>query len=152
MKVYQLHREQLLPISIDKAWDFFSDASNLERITPPDMSFKILTRLSDEPVYSGMLINYIVKPLFGIPLKWTTEITDVNAPYKFVDKQIKGPYKLWEHTHTFERVGDGIKMTDNVQYALPFGILGRVAHTLIVKRKLRKIFDFRERTLANLFG
>ena len=116
------------------------------------MGFVILSKLDDGPIYSGMQINYIVRPLLGIPLKWTTEITNVDAPKIFTDKQSKGPYALWEHTHTFEPVKGGVKMNDEVKYALPLGVLGELAHVILVKKKLKDIFDFREQALTKLFG
>jgi len=152
MKIYHLHREQYLPVTIDEAWNFFSAAQNLSKITPPEMGFVILTDLKDEPIYHGMKIDYTVKPLFGIPLHWTTAIGRVNAPYKFTDSQTKGPYSLWEHTHTFEKVQGGVKMTDDVKYALPLGILGQMAHSIIVRQKLEHIFKFREGILRKIFG
>ena len=152
MKIYTLHREQYLPIPVEKAWNFFSSAKNLEKITPPDMGFVILGELKEGPVYSGMLINYTVSPLFHIPLKWTTEIMGVNAPHVFTDRQLKGPYALWEHTHTFQAVPGGVKMTDEVKYALPLGVLGTIAHSIVVKKKLEDIFNFRQVALKKLFG
>ncbi len=152
MKVYTLYREQYLPISIEKAWDFFSSAKNLDKITPPEMGFSIISELGDEPVHSGMLIKYTVKPLWNIKMKWVTQIVDVSAPHSFTDRQIKGPYKLWEHTHHFHSVAGGVKMTDEVKYGLPLGWLGILAHSLVVKSKLEQIFDFRAVTLKNFFG
>ena len=99
-----------------------------------------------------MLIEYRVKPLLGISMKWVTEITGVDAPHVFTDRQLKGPYALWEHTHRFERVKGGVEMTDEVKYALPLGWLGRFAHVLVVKNKLKQIFDFRTEALEKLFG
>ena len=150
--VHTLYKEQWMPISVQEAWTFFSTANNLAKITPPEMGFVILSKLDGVPIYSGMLIDYIVKPLLGIPLRWTTEITGVSAPNVFTDKQLKGPYALWEHTHTFEQVNGGVKMTDEVKYALPLGFLGELAHSILVKKKLNDIFEFRERTLTKLFG
>ncbi len=95
MTIYSIHREQNLAITIEEAWAFFSSAKNLDRITPPEMGFKIISQLREEPIYHGMQIEYIVKPLFGIPLKWVTEIENVQAPYSFADRQQKGPYRLW---------------------------------------------------------
>ena len=152
MKVYTLYREQYLPISIETAWAFFSSAKNLDKITPPEMGFEIVSRLSDEPVHSGMLIKYTVKPLWGIKMNWVTQILDVSAPHSFTDRQIKGPYKLWEHTHHFHSVIGGVKMTDEVKYSLPLSWLGVLAHSLVVKNKLTQIFDFRSATLNKLFG
>ena len=152
MKIYSLIREQYLPIPIAEAWSFFSSAQNLSKITPAGMNFVILTRLDKDSVYPGMKIDYRVSPLMGIPLRWTSEITVVNAPYTFTDKQLKGPYALWEHTHTFVTVAGGVKMIDDLKYALPFGFIGEIAHAALVKKKLEQIFNFRALTLENLFG
>ena len=151
MKIYTLSTEQFLPVSIDTAWDFFSSPKNLSRITPPEMKFKIISDVKEDGIYNDMQIDYIVKPLFGIPLKWKTIITQVNKPFKFTDMQKKGPYKLWEHTHTFVEKDNGVLMQDVVRYALPFGIVGRIAHFLLVRKKLQQIFDFRKKTLKELF-
>ncbi len=137
---------------IAAAWDFFSLASNLEKITPPKMKFRTTTDLGDGRLFDGMKIGYKLTPLLNIPVRWETEILQVNAPYKFMDKQHKGPYALWEHTHTFMTVEGGVKMTDKVDYALPLGWLGVFMHAIVVKRKLTGIFDFREATLKRLFG
>ncbi len=152
MTKYTLNREQYLPIPIEEAWAFFSSAKNLAKITPGEMQFEVLTKLTDEPIYTGMEINYIVRPLLNVPLKWTTEITDVTPPFIFKDRQLKGPYSLWEHTHVFARVPGGVKMTDEVKYALPLGILGGIMHSIIVRKKLEDIFNFREKALTGLFG
>ncbi len=151
MKTYTLHREQFLPISLPDAWKFFSMPSNLAKITPEDLSFVVVTKLEDETIYDGMLIEYRVKPLFGITMKWITEIGKVTAPHVFTDKQLKGPYALWEHTHTFKEVKGGVHMTDDVLYALPLGVLGTIAHAILVKNKLKNIFDFRAETLKKYF-
>jgi len=152
MRIYHLRREQFLPVSIDKAWGFFSSPGNLSDITPPGMGFTILSQFTGEPIHTGMKIDYIVKPLLNIPLKWTTEITWVMEPYTFIDKQAKGPYALWEHTHTFSEVPGGVRMVDEVLYAMPLGILGRLVHFLVVNKKLKDIFDFRRDKLLQLFG
>ena len=112
--IYYFKTEHLLPVSIDEAWDFFSSAKNLARITPPEMDFKILSTLDEKEIYEGMIIDYIVRPVFGIPLKWQTEIINVNKPHSFADRQLKGPYKIWEHTHTFLEVDGGVLMHDVV--------------------------------------
>lgn len=149
--IYQFKTEHFLPIDIYQAWAFFSSAKNLARITPPEMDFKIRTQLDDREIYEGMLINYTVKPLFGIPLGWETEIFNVNKPYIFADRQTKGPYKIWEHTHIFVEKDAGVLMTDVVNYQLPFGILGTFAHSLFVKKKVQHIFTFREHALNRIF-
>lgn len=151
MKIYTFSAEQFLPISIERAWNFFSSAKNLSRITPPEMQFRIISEFKDDAIYNGMVIDYIVRPILGIPLKWKTVITHVDKPYQFMDMQKKGPYKLWEHTHTFVEKDNGVLMKDVVRYALPFGILGRFAHVLFVRKKLHQIFEFRKTTLEELF-
>lgn len=151
MSTYYYKTEQLLAIDIDTAWNFFSSAKNLARITPPELDFKILTELNDQEIYEGMRINYTVKPLLGIPLRWETEICKVQKPLFFTDRQVKGPYKLWEHTHTYKEVDNGILMQDEVKYQLPFGVIGELAHLLIVKKKVENIFSFRKQALESLF-
>jgi ligand-binding SRPBCC domain-containing protein len=152
MAQYVLEREQFLPISVDEAWKFFSTPRNLAVITPPEMGFVIRQPFDDKDAYAGQRITYTVKPVLGIPLTWVTLIEDVEAPYKFVDTQQKGPYKRWWHQHTFEAVDGGVLMRDRVEYELPFGPLGDIAHGIFVKRKLQGIFDYRTTTLERLFG
>ncbi len=151
MKIYHLHKEQFLPINIDEAWKFFSSANNLSKITPPDMGFEVLTDLKEDTIYDGMEIKYKVRPLLNIPVIWVTKIQSVQAPYSFKDIQLKGPYSLWEHTHYFETVADGVNMKDDIRYAIPFGILGRMMHGLLIKNRLAHIFDFRKKTLEQMF-
>ena len=152
MKIFTLYREQELPISIDEAWAFFSTPKNLDKITPPEMGFVIKSQLEDAGIFRGMKIQYIIRPLLGIPLKWITEISEVNAPHLFTDRQLKGPYALWDHTHYFTTVTGGVKMRDEVKYRLPLGWLGVIAHTLFVRKKLVEIFDFRKQVLEQIFA
>jgi ligand-binding SRPBCC domain-containing protein len=152
MKNFHLHTEQQLPVSLEEAWSFFTSPLNLPKITPPDMGFKVLTALSDAPVYAGMEIDYTVKPLLGIPVKWRTLISEVQELNRFTDKQLKGPYSLWEHTHTFARKEGGVLMTDDVKYSLPFGFLGRIMHTLVVRKRIEEIFNYRRQTLEKIFN
>ena len=149
--IYQYKAEHFLPIEIDQAWTFFSSAKNLARITPPEMDFQIKTELDDREIYEGMLIDYTVKPLLGIPLGWQTEIFNVNKPYVFSDRQRKGPYVMWEHTHTFSETESGVLMTDQVNYQLPFGLLGDFAHALFIKKKIERIFAYRKDALNRIF-
>lgn len=151
MAVYYYNAEQLLPISIEKAWDFFSSAKNLAVITPPQMQFNILTNLDGREIYEGMLIEYKLKPLLGITVRWKTEICKVDKPVMFTDRQLKGPYKIWEHTHTFIKKDNGILMKDQVKYELPFGIIGSIVHKLIVRKKIENIFKYREKVLKKIF-
>lgn len=138
-------------MDITTAWQFFSSAGNLARITPPELDFQVLTDLGKGEIYEGMIIDYKVRPLFGLQVHWQTEIGRVNAPNSFTDRQLKGPYHTWEHTHTFTEVADGVLMHDIVRYRLPFGILGRIAHALLVKRKVEEIFSYRKKVLESLF-
>ncbi len=148
---YTFKSEQFLKTDIATAWDFFSSAKNLARITPPDMAFKIHTKLDNTEVYEGMIIDYTVSPLLGIPLKWQTEICHVDKPNLFTDRQLKGPYEIWEHTHRFVEKDNGILMQDEVKYKLPLGIIGEIAHKFVVKEKIKKIFSFREDALNKFF-
>lgn len=151
MHIHYYKTDQFLPIDINKAWDFFSSAKNLALITPPELDFKILTSLTDATIYEGMLIDYRVKPLFHIPMYWQTEICKVKYPSFFTDRQLKGPYKLWEHTHTFIEQDNGVLMKDSVKYELPFGIIGKLAHSLIVQKKIENIFIYRKNILNRIF-
>lgn len=152
MRTYQLVREQILPISLEEAWRFFSTPRNLERLTPDGMGFTILPPFNDEPMFEGQRISYIVRPLLGIPLKWETLIKHVDEPRSFTDQQVKGPFEFWVHTHKFESVEAGVNVRDELEYAIPFGFIGRIAHRLFVKDKIEQIFDFRVQTLNATFG
>jgi ligand-binding SRPBCC domain-containing protein len=153
VKTYSLHRETFLPTSIDKAWDFFTSPLNLSKITPPDMKFVVTSDFKEtSKVYAGMIITYKVSPLFGIKLNWMTEITHVKEKEYFIDEQRFGPYALWHHQHHFKQVDGGMLMTDQVHYAIPYGFIGRIANRLIVRKKLKDIFDYREKVIKEIFG
>jgi len=150
--VYVLKRVQRLPISMDEAWDFFSHPKNLFALTPPALNLKFTNELFGEAMYPGQIITYKVKPLLCIPLFWMTEITHVNKPHFFADEQRRGPYAIWHHEHHFKPIAGGVEMTDLVHYALPFGVLGRLAHALFVKKQLQQIFEYRYHKIEALFG
>jgi ligand-binding SRPBCC domain-containing protein len=151
MGVYYLHAEQLLPVDIQTAWAFFSSPNNLVLITPPEMDFIPLTPMADgAEIYPGMLIDYKVKPLLGIPLRWQTGIMSVEKPHRFTDSQLKGPYRIWEHTHIFTQTDNGVLMKDEVKYQLPFGPLGSFAHALLVRKKLQALFRYRKAAIERL--
>jgi ligand-binding SRPBCC domain-containing protein len=152
VKVYTLQRTQFLPVSLREAWNFFSNPANLSRITPPHMGFRILHMSGGRHMYPGQIIRYIVHGIPGIPMHWMTEITHVEEPYYFVDEQRSGPYAFWHHQHRFQETDGGVVMTDEVNYALPLGILGRVAHVVFVQRELNRIFDYRYRILEEIFN
>ena len=148
--MYVLERTQELPVSVAQAWEFFSSPHNLAKITPKDLGFEVLGAVP-ERMYEGLFINYHVSPLFGIQMKWTTEITHVKDQQYFVDEQRIGPYRIWHHEHFFEATENGVRMIDRVHYALPFGILGRLVHPWLVKPRLEEIFNFRFKAAEALF-
>ena len=144
--VYTLTAVQQLPISLEEAWDFFSSPGNLEKITPGEMGFDIVS-CSSEKMYPGQIITYKIGILPMIKSSWVTEITQVNAPYFFIDEQRHGPYSIWHHEHHFESNDYGTLMTDRVSYRIPAGFVGRMLHNLFIKKKLMSIFGFRMKTL-----
>ncbi|MCH4823297.1 SRPBCC family protein [Gramella lutea] len=151
MKIYTLRSVQKLPIGPEEAWNFLSVPANLKTITPDYMGFEILSG-ADRPMYSGQIIQYIVTPVAGIKTKWVTEITHVKEGEYFVDEQRFGPYALWHHKHFIKPIKGGVEMEDIIDYKLPFGIIGQMAHPFLVKPKLKEIFDYRKKKLTDLFG
>ncbi|HFK5598738.1 hypothetical protein CMU40_02575 [Elizabethkingia anophelis] len=149
---YHLYREQQLNCNIEEVWDFFSSPLNLSKITPQDMKFTVLSDLKNTPIYEGMEIDYLVSPVLGIPLKWKTRITQVNYKKSFTDLQAKGPYRYWNHYHEFIENDKGVLMKDSVDYELPFGLLGKLAHSLFVHKRLKSIFEFRYNFLEGYFN
>nr|WP_121272169.1 SRPBCC family protein [Pedobacter schmidteae] len=149
---YQFKAEQQLNCDITTAWNFFSSPHNLTRITPKNMNFRVITKLSDVPIYEGMLIDYSVSPVLGIPMKWQTLITQVDPQKSFTDFQKKGPYSLWHHYHEFIPNEKGVLMKDTVDYKLPFSFLGTFAHRIFVKKRLQHIFNYRYQILEQLFN
>ena len=152
MKVYHLHQQQFLPISLPEAWAFFSSPKNLAKITPPNMDFKILHISGNgASMYAGQIISYKIK-LFGLFwIRWVTEITHVKEPHYFVDDQRFGPYSFWHHQHSFREVPGGVEMFDEIAYGIPFGYIGRVANYLFVQKQLKTIFRFRHEILERTF-
>ena len=151
MKIYTLQSIQNLPISLEEAWEFISNPKNLKIITPDYMGFKTLSG-DERTMYPGQIIQYIVTPVMGIPMKWITEITHVQDKKYFVDEQRFGPYSLWHHKHFLKEIPGGVEMEDIVDYKVPMGILGQLVHPLLVAPKLKEIFDFRRKKLIELFG
>lgn len=149
---HTLYREQQLHCDIQTAWDFFSSPMNLPEITPTDMAFTVLTDYKAEKIFVGMIIDYTVSPLLGIPLKWKTRITEVIPNKSFTDFQEKGPYKLWNHHHEFIANEKGVLMKDRVDYQLPLGVLGTIAHSLFLRKKLEGIFNYRYHVLEKKFN
>lgn len=140
----------LLNAPLEDVWDFFSSPANLKKITPPSMGFDILTG-GEGKMYPGQIISYKVKPLAGIPITWVTEISHVEQQKFFVDEQRFGPYSMWHHEHHFKQVEEGVEMTDIVSYVLPLGILGKIAHAILVKKKVEQIFQYRSKVMNQFF-
>lgn len=149
---YTLKRSQQLYQNIESVWLFFTSPENLLRITPQDMNFKISYELLVKEIYEGMIIDYTVSPFLGIPLNWQTKIIQVDYLKSFTDFQQKGPYKLWNHYHEFIPNDDGVLMVDTVEYELPFGVIGKMAHKLLVKKKLDQIFNYRYQVIEQLIN
>lgn len=145
--MYTLHRVQRVATPLDETFHFFSRPENLARITPPWLAFRIVSR--DLDMREGLRIEYRIRP-FGISSSWVSEITAYDPPHRFVDEQRTGPYRYWHHEHRFGAVEGGTEVTDVVTYALPYGVIGRLAHALLVRRRLESIFDYRTRQLAAL--
>lgn len=148
--VHRLERQQFVPRSREEVFAFFADAQNLEMLTPAFLNFRILTPLPLD-MCSGALIDYQIR-LGGIPTRWRTRIETFEAPERFVDVQLAGPYRTWRHVHEFQEAPGGTLVTDRVAYALPFGFLGALAHRLFVRRALQRIFDYRQQRLAEIFA
>ncbi len=146
MAVHTLQRVQKIPATLQELWTFFSDAANLQRITPESMSFHILSP-GGQKIFAGQLIEYTLRPLLGIKVYWMSEITHVREPYFFVDEQRKGPYAFWRHQHLFREIEGGVEMTDIVHYQNSFWLVGRLANWLLVEGKLTKIFDYRRQKI-----
>ena len=147
MHEYTLRASMRLPVARAKVFAFFSDATNLARITPPAVGFRVRTPGKIE-MRPGTLIDYTIR-FHGIPIRWRTEITRWEPPHEFADVQQRGPYALWMHTHRFREEGGDTVIEDDVRYALPFGALGRLAHPL-VRRQLARIFGYRQEALERI--
>lgn len=148
---HRLVRSQFIPRPRAAVFAFFSDAANLERITPATLRFRIVT---PGPIVMrvGALVDYELR-LYGVPLRWTTRIETFEPGVAFTDVQLSGPYRFWHHRHAFfDAEGGGTTMTDTIDYELPFGPLGALAHVLFVKRSLARIFDFRARAVGEAMG
>lgn len=149
-RIHHLVRTQFVPRPLEEVFDFFTDAFNLERITPPFLGFQVITPPPIE-IRQGTLIDYRLK-LHGLPLRWKTRIERFERNVCFVDLQLKGPYRLWHHLHEFRAVPGGTELADVLDYQLPFGPLGDVAHALFVRRSVEQIFEHRQKVIAELFG
>lgn len=152
MAFYQFTQTQQIPASLDAVWHFIANPDNLKTITPAYMDFKVTSAPANGPMYPGMIITYIVKPVLGIPLRWMTEITHVKDREYFIDEQRVGPYSLWHHQHHLKEIEHGVLMTDIVTYAPPFGFIGAIANSIFIKKQLKGIFDYRTTAIEKEFG
>ena len=150
MKVYQLRKEQFVGRPLTEVFSFFESPGNLAVITPPSMRFRILTH---PPIVmrQGAVFEYRVR-VMGVRMRWKSLISEYTPPFRFVDEQVKGPYTFWHHTHTFTEVPGGTMIGDEVRYAMPFGIVGSMAHCLAVRRQLEHIFSHRSQVMCTMFG
>jgi ligand-binding SRPBCC domain-containing protein len=149
MRIYTLEQVNLVPCPLDQAFAFFGNPYNLNKITPPWLDFSIL--YAPQEIYRGCILYYRLK-LHGVPITWVTQIVEWDPPRRFVDIQLIGPYRLWHHLHEFEPGENGTLIRDVVNYALPLGWLGRLAHRLFVRRDLERIFAYRQEMLGQLLG
>jgi ligand-binding SRPBCC domain-containing protein len=150
MSVHELHREQFVARPLDEVFEFFSSAGNLELLTPSLMHFEIVTP-GPIAMAPGTLIEYRLR-VHGIPIRWISRIEEWEQGRRFVDRQLKGPYKLWHHTHEFEEMPGGTKVSDSVRYELPLGVLGELGGLPLVRRDLARIFDYRREAVQKLLG
>lgn len=150
MRTHRLEREQFLPHPVEQVFAFFAEARNLERLTPSWLSFSVLT---PEPIELkvGTLVDYRLR-IHGLPLRWTSRIEEWVPDQAFIDRQVKGPYRLWHHRHSFAARDGGTEVRDVVDYALPFGLAGEIAHRLFVRRDLKRIFAFRHQAVQRLLA
>ena len=148
-RTYQLIREQWVPQPLEEAFAFFSRPENLQAITPGWLDFCISR--SENELHTGSLIEYRLR-WHKIPMRWTSEITDWSPPHRFIDNQVRGPYAKWHHEHGFTAENGGTRIRDEVQYALPFGIAGQLAHWLRARHDVEAIFEFRRQRLEELLG
>lgn len=151
MGYFQIRDEQVVKTDIDNLWKFVSDPSNLKKLTPSKLGFKMMTSTHSE-MTEGMIITYRIKPLLNIKAKWVTEISHVKKNEYFIDKQVYGPYKLWHHQHIFKVIDKHhVRMTDIVTYALPFGIIGNFINLIFIRKKLKTVFDYRKVALNKIY-
>jgi ligand-binding SRPBCC domain-containing protein len=148
MPIYRLDHEQWVPHPLQEVFQFFAAAENLEQLTPPFLRFQIMQ--APKKLEAGSEIKYKLR-VHGLPIRWLTIIDEWDPPNVFVDVQAKGPYKLWHHTHRFRSENGGTWIEDHVRYSLPFGVLGGIVHSLMVRRDVKAIFRYREQKIREIF-
>ncbi len=150
-KIHQLSREQIIATDLNTAWDFIRSPANLDKITPDDMAFEIVSDLPEE-MYDGLLIEYRVGIPFMGKQTWLTELKHIRDRHSFVDEQRVVPYKLWYHYHEITQVAGGVRFKDQVTYIMPFGPIGEIARAVYVKSQLETIFDYRREAMERHFS
>lgn len=152
MGFYQFHFAQPINAPRDDVWEFIATPGNLQKITPENMGFEILSKNLPGKMYEGMIISYNVRPVFGIKTKWVTEITHIREKEYFVDEQRVGPYTIWHHQHRIKSLETGVLMEDIVSYKPPFGFIGDLANSLFIRKKIEEIFAYRKIAVEKKFG
>ena len=150
MTTHRLHAEMLVDRPIDEVFAFFARPENLGRVTPRSMGFELDS--IDNEMRSGLEVDYRIRPLFGLPLRWRSKITEYDPPNAFGDLQLRGPYRSWEHRHSFVAEGDQTRVSDDVAYSLPLGPLGEIAHRLVVRDQLEDLFRYRAHAIRSAFA
>ena len=150
MKTQRLHREQYVGHPLPEVFQFFERPENLALLTPPSLGFRLLTP-SPVLMMKGAVIDYSIR-VMGVRMKWRSLISGYAPLSAFSDDQVRGPYAFWHHTHTFAESDGGTLLTDEVQYALPLGFLGRIGQRLIVQRQLEQIFSYRAEAIERIFS
>lgn len=151
MKIYTYTRKLFVNTTLEEAWNFFSNPINLCKITPKEMNFEITNEIPYK-IYPGLIITYKVTPLPLIRVSWVTEIKQAKENTYFIDEQRFGPYKFWYHIHFFRPMNQGVEMEDIVYYGLPFGYVGVLFGSKLVQKQLKRIFDFREQQISQIFN
>lgn len=152
MKVRQKVWKQFIPHPLEMVWEFFSRPENLDNITPEEMSFEIVSDISNVEMYEGMIVQYKVSPFLGIKMNWVTEITHIQDKVYFIDEQRFGPYALWHHQHHFQEQEGGVLMTDILHYKIPYGFIGTIADAIFVGNRIEDIFQYRKKAVERIFS
>ena len=151
MAFHQFSRKFTLNALLEEVWSFIATPANLMKITPSSLSFEIMTPDLPSQMYEGLIIQYRVKPFAGIRTNWVSEITHIKTGRYFVDEQRIGPYKMWHHEHWLQPIKGGVEVLDIVSYQPPYGLIGRIANTWLIKQRLTEIFAYRQKAIINHF-
>ena len=151
MKIHRLQITQRVPASLHETWTFLSSPKNLRQLTPPWLDLRLEGEVKEE-LYNSQLIAYTMRPLFGLPMTWVTEIKQVYKGDRFIEEQKFGPFKLWHQEHFFRKIDGGTEIEDVIQYALPGGLLANVLHESLVRKRLADIFQFRGQAIEQRLG